>query len=101
LTRTGQFPGMSCLLLRADGVGWGWWDHCAGGWDLSFLLFLLDVILNQNPIIINSTNLFTGEWIRDKEMWWQLETLIEASDNAWARPKMEKSGFLINSIRQD
>jgi hypothetical protein len=42
LTRTGQFPGMSCLLLRADGVGWGWWDHCAGGWDLSFLLFLLE-----------------------------------------------------------
>jgi hypothetical protein len=98
LTRTGQFPGMSCLLLRADGVGWGWWDHCAGGWDLSFLLFLLDVILNQNHN--NSTNLFTGEWRRDKEMWWQLEKLIEASD-ARALPKMDKSGFLINSIRQD
>ncbi len=42
-TRTEQFPGMSCLLVRVDGVGWGWWDHCGwlrlDGWDLSILLF--------------------------------------------------------------
>jgi hypothetical protein len=53
---------------------------------------LLDVILNQNPITINSTN-FCSYWRWDKEMWWQLETLIEASD-AWAPQKWLNQVFL-------
>jgi hypothetical protein len=100
-TRTGQkwtIPGIECdvmahvMLVATGRWSWGWWYHCAGWLRLVFSSLLLHVILNQNPIM-NSTNLFTGEWRRDKEMWWQLETLIEASD-AWAPQKWLNQVFL-------
>lgn len=62
LNRSGQNVGieydvMAHVMLVATGR-WsrGWWDHCAGWLRLDFSSLLLDVILNQNPIIINSTN---------------------------------------------
>jgi hypothetical protein len=68
-TRTGQ---KWTIPIYSHTGRWsrGWWDHCSGCFKLFFSSLLLDVIINQNPIIINSTNLFTGEWRRDKEMWW-------------------------------
>jgi hypothetical protein len=80
---------MAHVMLVATGR-WsrGWWDYIAGWLKLVFSSLLLDVILNQNLIIINSTNFW---W--DKEMWWQLETLIEASD-AWAPQKWLNQVFL-------